>query len=409
MKAGRKAAATVVAGVLLLGLAACASAPSHPAIRTYGFPAPFDGPGCPDVDPMAATAVHEGWQALREGRQDAALEAARKAGNTPQAHLLAYQVALVAGAAGLVEPIRDLAQSHSQWAAAWITFSVAAENEGQMTEALKAAAHAASLWPEARWTERLKGLRRSALELPLEQGQGALEAGNPEEALAQAQTVLSLDPASVPAQLLQVRALRALGRSDEAWRKVESLTGTPEGAALAAELAEARGDWTDALSLYQQLPASWPGRERGLARIKLMWRLENVPDFVREALKSPSLTRAQLAIIIVALAPEVEAEATTAAPLLPDIVGIPGQREILAVVRAGILRPRTSSSFAPEALVTQEEATNALTRLATRLSRDLPTACGSTATPACLKIEEPVTGESVKEAVWAILLGEDEQ
>lgn len=409
MKAGRKAAASVVAGVLLVGLAACASAPSRPAVRTYGFPAPFEGPGCPEASPVAAAAIQEGWQALREGRQDAALDAARKAGNTPQSHLLAYQVALVAGAAGLVEPIRDLAQSHPQWAAAWIAFSVAAENEGLTAEALKAAARGASLWPQSRWTERLAELQRRALEQPLEQARQALEAGEPDEALLQAKSVLPLDPSNIPAQLLQVRALMALGRSDEARQAVAALTGTPEGAALAAELAEARGDWTEALNLYQQLPPSWPGRERGLARIKLMWRLENLPDFVCEALKSPALTRAQLAIIIVALAPEVEAEATTAAPLLPDIVGISGQREILAVVRAGILKPRTSSSFAPETAVTPQAATDALARLASRLRRDLPAACGSTATPTCLKIEEPVTGESVKQAVWAILLREDEQ
>jgi tetratricopeptide (TPR) repeat protein len=409
MKASRRAAATFVAGVLLIGLTACASAPSRPAVRTYGFPAPFEGPGCPDAGPTAAAAIRDGWLALREGRQDAALEAARKAGNTAQSHLLAYQVALVAGAGGLIEPLRDLAQSHPEWASAWITFSVAAENEGRTDEALKAAARGASLWPEARWTGRLAELRRSALGLPLEQAQEALDAGSPDQALAQAQGVLSLDPSSVPAQLLEVRALMALGRSDEAWHKVGSLTGTPEGAALAAKLAEARGDWTEALNLYQQLPKSWPGRERGLARIKLMWRLENVPNFVRKALESPSLTRAQLAIIIVALAPEVEADATGPAPLLPDIVGIPGQREVLAVVRTQILKPRTSSSFAPEDLVTPKGVADALARLASRLNRDLPPACASTATPACLNIVEPVTGESVKQAVWAILLGEDAQ
>ncbi len=410
MRAGPNQAAALFGVLLLLLAAGCASAPPPVTTRSFEFPAPFQGPGVPEAPPGVTQAVRDGWRALLAGDVDGALAASRRAGAHPLASLLAYDVALAEGAAGLVAPIRQIAEANPRWAAAWITLSFAAEREQDPALAVRAARTGVELWPEPRWKERLATLERRLVGTPLAEAREALAAKDAARALELARTVLAQEPSNAEAALIAARALAGLHRRAEARKLLAPLVELPEAAELAARLAEEDGDWAAALSLYQALPRSWPGRARTLARVKLMWRLQNLPAFVTEALESPRVTRAQMAAILVALAPQVEALAAGPAPLMSDIVGLPEQREILAVVRAGIMRPSgTPPSFRPAAPLAAEEAAAILGRLAQRLDAPLPPSCAGTASAGCLRLEEPVTGGAVKRAIWGILYPEDMQ
>ncbi len=396
--------------VVSLGLLAAACTSTGPVARGVEppFPSPLEGPGVPEAPPAVRQAVAEGWNALRTSGTDAALAASRRAGRHPLAVLLAHQAAYMDGATGLTGPLEALTGDHPGWASAWITLSFAAEREGDTELAARAAERAATLWDDPRWTARAARLRDAWAAPLVEQARMALENGDPESALA---ALGRLEEAGIRDEAimeLEVRALIAAGRDTEAKALLRQLPRTPERTALAASLAEKDGNWVEALRLYSALPETWPGRNRNLARVKLRWRLGNLPPSVREAFESPELDRARMATILVALVPEIEAANDRAVPVMTDVVGIPEQREVLAVVRAGIMEPLGwDSNFHPERVVSPESAAEIIGRLASFLGRPLPPPCGSTATPDCLGFEAPVSGAMVRKAIWAILFPEE--
>jgi len=352
--------------------------------------------------------VAEGWNALRTSGTDAALAASRRAGRHPLAVLLAHQAAYMDGATGLTGPLEALTGEHPGWASAWITLSFAAEREGDTELAARAAERAATLWNDPRWTARAARLRDLWATPLLDQAQIALEHGDADGALAILDRLEKAGIQSEETRMLRSRALIAAGRDTEARSLLRELARTPERTELAASLAERDEDWSEALQLYSALPEDWPGRDRNLARVKLRWRLENLPPSVRDAFASPALDRAQMATILVALVPEIEAMNGRPVPVMPDVIGIPEQREVVAVVRAGIMKPvGWGSSFHPEREVTPEIAATIIGRLATFLGRPLPPSCAGTATPGCLGIEAPVSGAMVRKAIWAILFPEE--
>jgi hypothetical protein len=68
--------------------------------------------------------------------------------------LLTLQADIVAGTDNPVAELERLTDSHSGYAAAWLTLSVAAENEGDESIALASSIRGAELWPEERWLDR---------------------------------------------------------------------------------------------------------------------------------------------------------------------------------------------------------------------------------------------------------------
>ncbi len=396
MRTGPRLAAAALAAVL----AGCAPVHRAPGPAPPELPSPLAGPGVPPLGEAERAAVAEGWRAILEGRTEAALAASRRAGAAPPAVLLAHEAAYLDGATGLVAPLRELAGAHPRWAAAWVVLSFAAEREDDEATALRAAERAAALWPAARWRRRAAGLRRRLVDDRVEAGRRALAAGDPAAAVEPLRRAAALNPAPATVKLL-ARALAASGALDEAERTLSPLLADPEVLALAADVAARRGDWTAAMERYRRLPAGWPGRERGLAEAQLRWRLENLPGYVHEALASPHVTRAQLAVLVVAVVPEVESVQVRPAPLLPDVVGHPAQREILAVVRAGVLdADPVAGTFGPDRPADAATVRRAVERLAAALGRPAPAWCPGEA--GCLEVPDPPTGEAVADALLGV-------
>ena len=362
-----------------------------PEIR---FTSPLAGPGQPDVSPAEHKRIDRGWSKLISGQVAAALVAARRSEGVPQGHLLAVQGRLVGGSRVAVDELEELLSDHPDYASAWLTLSVAAEDLGNELTALAAARRVADLWPTAAWAGRADELATRWIENRVETAVAALQADDPDAALTGIERTLVLAPTHRAALLVKARALTALERYDAAEVILAGLTDNVEALVLAGSLAERRRDWRTAMEIYEVLPEDHQQRAEALLNAQVQWRLSNMPPYVQNALASTEITRAEMAIIVLTLRPQLEAVDGGQVPVLSDIVDLAYQREILAAVRLGIvavdpLEPR----FHPDDLVTQEEARGALEAMCHLLGYPTPVWCvEDSVVSSCTEIPDSVGG-----------------
>ena len=254
-----------------------------------------------------------------------------------------------------------------EYAAAWLTLSVAAERADNEGLALQAAERGASLWPDKRWVERTQSLRRRWIDDRVEAANTLFASGDPRASLTTLEPALALDPNNRDAILLQARSLIAVdsldtaeavlaglprdrdvvllsgsiaesrGDAAAAIRIYSSLPGDPEATLMAIALAEEEESWQTAMELFSSLPDDHPEKASGLRAAKLRWRVSVMPDYVREALSASDMNRSDLAVVIVTLAPVVETLPSNQVPLLSDIVDMPSQSEIITAARLGLI------------------------------------------------------------------------
>lgn len=409
MRTGRSAALAALASLLLL-VVSCQPAGRVPVPGIeVGFPSPLAGPGQPQIDSHVRRQVERGWKALLSGRPDDATAAAAKAGPSDPARLLAAQAELVDKQDPSNE-LRAIVSRHPDYAAAILTLSVARERVDDEQTSLATARRGAELWGAQRWQQRVTKLEDRWIGERLAAGKEALAAGDTARARGLAAAVLRAEPDSREAHLLDAGALVATGSLDEAEDELKGLGDDPEAIVLRGRIAEKKDDWTAAMSLYESLPPHHPKRAELLDRARRRWRLANMPQYVQEAIESPALTRAQLAVLLVALAPQVEGAAGSVSPLLTDIVELPGHREIVVAVRARLIgTDEIEHRFFPDRQVDAATARSAIDRLCEILGKDAPAWC-SDPTPAsgCARLVEPVTGHEVADLVLHIVEGGNE-
>lgn len=393
--------------VLLSLAAACATAPHPPAeVTSLGVPGPLQGPGAPDLEGQDRRAVATGVQRLSAGDVAGALSAARQADAGPAGRLLELQAGMLAQE-DVIGGLAKLTEDLPGYAAAWSTLAVAAERAGDEPAALDAARRTAELWPRSSWGRMAEQLAKRWIDDRLDEARSGL-ATDPELSLAAAEKVLALAPGSDDARLVQARALVALERDDRAEEVLAELDRRPETDHMRAVLAERRGDLTAAMERYQALPPGYPGRDADLARTRLAWRLSNAPAHVREALASPHLTRAQLAAVLVAAVPGLEAVESGSFPLLSDVVHLPARHEVLLLVDVGVLdADLVDHRFLPDRPVSGSEVADALERVAHLVGLANPVWCeggeGGTDGPrGCLALPDPPTGQAVADLAIAL-------
>ncbi|MCG6963684.1 MAG: hypothetical protein LJE95_10495 [Acidobacteria bacterium] len=407
MRIGRSAALAACASLLLLLAVGCQSAGRAPlASVDLGFPSPLAGPGHPQIDSRSKRQVERGWAALLSGRLTDATAAAAKAGESDPARLLAAQIALVEKL-NPSDELRDIVSRHPDYAAAVLTLSVAQEKANDERASLETARRGANLWDVRRWRQRVANLEDRWVGERLASGREALSAGDTKRARELAAAVLRVESDNREAHLLDAEALVASGSLEEADPELDALGNDPEAIVLRGQIAEKRDDWTTAMSLYESLPPNHPRRAELLDRARRRWRLANMPQYVQKAIDSPDLTRAQLAVLLVALAPQVESLPATASPLLTDIVELPGHREIVVAVRAGLIdTDEIEHRFFPDREAEAETVRTAIDRLCKILDKDAPAWCSSSVTvPTCVQLGKPVTGHEVADLVLQIMEG----
>jgi hypothetical protein len=256
----------------------------------------------------------------------------------------------------------------------------------------------------------------------LESLEPALEAqpGDREAVLLQASILLAMEdpdraeaalvllPRDDEVALLAGRIAEARGDMGAALRIYSSIPGNPDAAAAGIRIAEERGEWQTAMQLYQSLPDDNPSKAAGLRQAKLRWRLSVMPSYVTEALQSEDLSREELAVILISLAPRVETLPGGEVPLLSDIMQLPTQREILAAVRTGLVETdRFEPLYHPHRQATAIEVRVALDRLGELLQIDSPRWCGA-GSDSCVAIDEPVAGDQVASLVIDMVAREEE-
>jgi tetratricopeptide (TPR) repeat protein len=417
-------AGLALGAVVLLNLTGCASAPAGPPPERLGFPSPASGPGRPDLDKGAKEQISEGWQSLLRGDTAAARSGAARVAGTA-GRLLEMQADVVEGSDAVAD-LEQLTGSMPDYAAAWLTLSVAAENSDNEKLALTAARRGAELWSDQRWVDREQALHQRWIGDRIASARTLYEADNPEKARSALLPALEIEPDNRDAVILEARIFIDLDQPDRAesvlaklprdpevirvsgniaeargdlnaaMRIYSSLQDDPEALLMAIDIAETQSDWLTAMNLYSALPDDQPEKGPGLRRSQLRWRISVMPGYVQEAMVSPELNRADLAVILVTLAPKVETLPGGQVPLLSDVMNLPSQDEILTAARFGLVdSDRLEHRFHPARLVTAAEVRSSITTLGRLLEVESPVFCTDEAENPCTPLNPPLSGQKV--------------
>lgn len=201
--------------------------------------------------------------------------------------------------------------------------------------------------------------------------------------------------------MTEALALIALGSRGEVVAMYFVWSGEPVVILVLAHLVESGREWEMAICPYGSLPIGEPGRASSLLRAKLEWRRANLSSSAQEAIASPRLTRSELGILLVSLAPQLGAVEGGSSPVMSDILDLPCYLGVVTAVRADLLGfDRLDHSFFPFRTARADEVRHAVERLCHILKLRPPQWCEGAETPAgCIQFSEPVAGEQVAELV----------
>ena len=355
-----------------------------PALRPFLLDPTVDCAGGLE-EPAAADLQRAYRDLLRSGDAAAALRAANQA-TAGNPELLPAQTlraeALLAGsqareAAELLQPFAAAAPECLPLA---LALGRAQEETGELAEAFVAYMAAAGRSDAA--AERARAISPRAQELLRNRFSEALRTGrreaaawhlsmlgrfwpNSEAALRSTMEMAGVDE-DPRAELAAVKALQAFHPKDSALvlrrGQLELLVGDPRtGLALIEALAVAA-------------PAD-PVLETELARAKFAWRLLNSPEQVRGLRAKVALTRADFAVLLYWMVPQIRTARPGAAQIASDIIDHPSRDEIARVANLGLMAiDETMHRFSPNAPLRRADAVAALLRLVA--SEDRAGRCG---------------------------------
>ncbi len=397
------AALTTFFGLILV-------APSIWANDPLDLPSPLAGPGVAAVKKKQIRKIQRGWREFVAGDMDEATKRATRAGEVPPAQLLVYQIRLSRGDDGTKDELADFCDRHPEYAAAWMTLSVAEEIVGLESAALEAARRGAALWPEPPWGDRAADLYRHWVDDRVVTAETLFDTGQNSAALAELVAANALDPNRPDMVLLAAEIFVSEGRLDEAATLLDRIPDEPDARFLAGQIAEAGGDWQSAMDLYASLADDYPGKNGALERAQTRWRLTLLPKYAHASMATDQLTRGDLAIVLVSVQPRLETLPGGAVPVMSDIVDYPGQREIITVVRLGIMdADRRGHRFFPNRPVSIDTIHEAIQRSRALLGRTAPVWCSGEDMlgSGCTSIPSPPSGGAVINAVLDSMSGVD--
>lgn len=350
---------------ILLFSGACMTTRPRSAAPPLPFASALRGPGRVDLSPEEKARLERAEYDIRLGDFSSAESGLTGLRSSPQKQLLGIQSRLLQTQVkeGTIEELERLSETNPGYAAAWCTLSHTAETLGLRKRALDAAERCSSLWPRGPDAARYRRLKERWIQKALDE----LRVEEGKDALASLEEILQLDPENREALRLKARKLLELGRQEEASEVLARLDDDPDALMLRARVALEEEKWQEAMDLLNGLPAGFPGRKQAQHRAHMMWRLSILPAFVQQAARSQKLSRTEAAILLITLAPDLEAMEGRQPPLMPDVVDSPAQRFILTAVRLDIMKPDPvthlfdgSRSISPENL---EDAVGAVCHL----------------------------------------------
>lgn len=382
--------------VFLAALSACRSAP--PPAPPPETPRPQPQPFAPReqpflVDPLTGypqqvdaerqdllQAAHRGL--LKASDREGALEVAdgllqEDPGFAP-AQVLAAQIELGDGRyAEAVERLLPVSDAMPQYVASQLVLGRAAELDGDIPLAYSAYREIASRSQRA--FQKTGELHPRALEIVSNRLQDALR----QSLLDEAERHLSLLRAWAPSEVRTLDGARALAAARGDW--AAELAAVKELAAQRpgerglierrAELELAVGDPGAGLQIIQSLAAENPNDPvlaEKLAAAKFRWRMSLLPRHVQEVAAKPELNRADLAVLLYWLIPNVRYGRPTAGRIATDVLEHPRQEEIVRVVNLGLLDvDSTLHRFSPGSPARRSTALRSLVLVLSRFGEGL--------------------------------------
>ena len=393
---------TVIAVVLGVALSWAIYSSSAEDETRLDLPSPLSGPGVPEIKKSQTKKIGRAWRELLAGDLIESFKRVQRAADTPPGRLLVYQIQLVKGEKDTVDELVSFCKSYPDYSAAWMTLSVAAEESGRELMALDAARHGARSWSTPPWGERADGLERRWVDERIANAERLFEDGNSEAAMTELLAAKAIDPHRSDSALLEAKIYFSSGQLDKAEARLVDISTQPEAVLLQGQIGEERGDWQSAMEDYSSLPDGYPGRNEALKRAQTRWRMTLLPNYARAAMAADNLTRVDLAVVLVSVLPGLETMPGGAVPVMSDIVDQPGQREIITVVRLGIMTAdRRGHLFYPDSEADLETVRQAVHKSRSLLGMPSPKWCterdmlGS----GCVSIPSPASGGSVANAV----------
>jgi tetratricopeptide (TPR) repeat protein len=357
-----RAGVVVVAAVL----AGCASsAPSRPVTSvlssgdkpylvtpTRGYPLALDAGTQQQLNEIYTTLIEGGESALAHQQAERLL--ALNPGLHP-ASVLAAQADFVAkDYTRAIGRMRPIAEEMPDYVAAQLLLGRSSEKTGDIPRSFAAYFAVSDVEPLA--LKRSDEMRSRAIEILANRINDSLDQGRLEEAsqgVARMQewapeeaTTLQLT-ADVAALMeepeVELEALRLLvGRYSQDRDLVERY----------AELELEAGDPSLGLRALQTLSAEYPNDAAlvdKLALAKFRWRLQLLPEEIRQLAELPALTRSELASLLFWLFPEVRYGRPAEARIASDILDDPHREEIVRVINLGLMEMDTDlHQFSPD-------------------------------------------------------------
>ena len=164
------------------------------------------------------------------------------------------------------------------------------------------------------------------------------------EAVRLLREALTYNAGATDVRVLLASRLVNLKRYDEARRELEPVLDTgevdrPQVQEILAEIDVGRGRYEEAIVRYQRLAnrTKEPRYTERLERIKEDWSMANMPPQFRQALESPAITRADLAVLLYWTVPSVRfARNLGTPPIAIDIENVAGREEIIRAIAIGL-------------------------------------------------------------------------
>lgn len=172
----------------------------------------------------------------------------------------------------------------------------------------------------------------------------AAQTASDSEAVRLLREALTFNPGSADARVHLASRLIALRQFEDARREIDPLLSSgevdrPAVQEILAEIDAGRGRYQEAIVRYDRLArrTKEPRYSRRLEEIKELWSMANMPPQFRQALESPAITRADLAVLLYWLVPSVRfAQNLGTPPIAIDIENVAGREEIIRAIAIGL-------------------------------------------------------------------------
>jgi hypothetical protein len=389
---GRRAAtALLLLAVLLAAGAACTSAPKPPVRAPVRPPEPLalaaaDRPYLIDpfegfsraVDAERRDRLTTAWRDLIERGETAAAsrlaaEMLAEDAELLPAEVLAAQVEIAAeNDRAVVRRLLPVGDAMPGYTASQLLLGRASEHLGDVALAYSAYRAVAAHSPLA--LKRVNELHSRALEIVANRLDEALRGGSLPEAGKQLELLRSW----APAEAVTFEAARkvAVAQGDHAAElaAVKDLVSRRPGDRTLlerrSELELELGDPSTGLKIVQSLAAEHP-KDPALAQklesAKFRWRLSQLPRAVQEVAARDDLSRADFAVLLYWLVPEVRNSRPTAGRIATDVLDNAHQEEIVRVVNLGLMDvDPTLHRFSPGSPIRRGPALRVVLRLLAR-------------------------------------------